>query len=367
VGEHDRFCVHCGHPLQATAEDRPAAPTITADTTGIFQEYRSHRRPVLIGLAVVGALVAALGVLYLADWYFFRPAHTVEAYFDALAGRDSARALELLVPGDADQDQRLLDRAVLRSHAYAPPQGVRLESVESLEGDDNSVIAQVSFTLGGQRRTMALELRRDEHAVAGVFRRWRIAGGVYPVSVTAYGVDAIVAGGVNVPFAEGSDSVQLAALPGDYSVVLPDQPLLTAPEAHVYAGDEAGSAVAIEPTIRPGVEEEVDRQVRATIDECAAQTTLSPPDCPFQSYAFSEVRNVRWKITEYPVLRLGISQFQRGQVVVETAQSGQADVTGSVDDGFGGKYAYQDEVAISISGTVTASGGTITWHAEGQD
>lgn len=356
--------------MAGTGTEMASASTVQpADTSGVFVEYRSHRRQLLAGLTVFGLVVAVLGALYLADWYFYRPAQTVRAYFAALADGDAGAAQRLTVGDGTEPGVRTLDAATLRSDGYAPPRNVRIDKLDKGDSDDDAS-ARVSFDLGGRRQTMLLQLRRDDDAVAGVFHRWRIVGGTYRMDVTAYGVDSVLIAGQQIPFPEDQNSVSVAALPGDYTVALPQQPLLTADPLHAYVGgsDLGAASLDLVPTIRDEAVQEVDRQVRAHLDECARSTSLSPPTCPFGSYTYYEVRNVHWRIVDYPLYTVELSQYQPGSLVVNTTERGSAEVTGTEVSSFGGStYPYRDTVSFSVSGTVTASGGSVTWQPDPGD
>jgi hypothetical protein len=77
-------------------------------------------------------------------------------------------------------------------------------AVDRVESDDKTeATAHVSFLLGGRRQALVLTLRADGHAVAGLFPRWLIAGGIYPVDVSANGGRLGPRRGVPISLAEG--------------------------------------------------------------------------------------------------------------------------------------------------------------------
>lgn len=367
AGAAARFCAHCGQPLDAppgSEEPTVAAPT-PVDTTGVFLAPRSHRRPVLVGVSVFGAVIVLLSVLYAVEWMFFGPQRTVSAYFDALAARDAVAAGRLL-SNDGEggfPDSAILDPAALKSDGYTPPTDVRIRTVET--GDDTAV-AEISFSLGGERQKLTLNLRRENEPAAGLFHRWRIVDGVYPISVRAPGLDAVVIAGVRVPYAEDADGLTVAAFPGAYSVALPEQPLFTASEATLYAGVlQEGSARTVEivPTIKSTARSEVDRQVRAYVDTCARSAVLEPDNCPFSAFSFSgEVRNVRWQINRYPTIALTVDRFDSRRVHVRTTNSGRAEVVWQQVFSDGSTFDQNQDVVFSVSGVVMVSGDTLTFQ-----
>ncbi len=345
---------------------QPSAPVASADTTKVLVEYRPHRQPLVIGLAIFGMLVALVSALKLVEHYFFQPQHTVASFFDALRDRDATAARNLLLPTDEQYNQVLLQRAVLKSAGYTPPTAVRVEKTDS---EEDRATVRVSFSLNGQRHMLTLDLRRDDHATAGLFHRWRIAGIVYPLSVSVSGVDSVLVAGVPVPFTEDNSTVTLAAYPGGYQVTLPDQPLWEAAPAVAYAGitdveDDPGS-VTLEPTIKSSVLATIDQQVRSYLEDCAKNTTLAPKKCPFSTYSYNTVRNVQWRIVKYPEYTVG--RRYSGQVVVTTTSYGEADVTGQKEASFGsGTHPFSDTDTFSISGTVAVFGSTVTFQPQEQ-
>lgn len=343
------------------------AGTATPASVGIadvFPESRSYRRPLLVGASVLGAVILALTAVDVVDWRFFRPQATLTAYFAALADRDGARAGRLLAGGGPEAAQETLDPAAMTSKDYTPPSGVRVGNVEI---DENMATAQVSFVLGGERHETTMTLVRHPDRTAGLFHRWRIADGTYPISVHAPGVQSVVLAGVPVPIREGDSVASVRAFPGDYVARLPAQPLLTAVPVTVRAGvgvgEERAGGAEIEPTVAPTAEGEVERQVRSYLEECAKRTVLYPEGCPFSTSAFTfgQVTDVRWKITSYPSITVQLDPFGSGAVEVNTVARGRAEVTWQ-EVYLGTTDSENYEVTFDVDGTVVASGGAVTFQ-----
>lgn len=373
AGATARFCAHCGQRLDEPPLDEqpPAgehdAPQVPVDATDVILQPRSYRRHVLVGVIVVGAVVVALCAVQAVEWLFFRPQHTVSAYFDALAARDAAAAGRLLDDGGDDGvAAAVLGPEALTSDGYTPPADVRIRGVQT---SDDIAYVEVSFELGGERRDLTLHLRRDGRRIAGLFDRWRILDGRYPVSVRAPGLDAVVVAGVPVPFPEGAHEVTVAAFPGAYSVALPEHPLFTAAEATLYApgvvSEDFDPTVEIIPAITPTGRDEVERQVRAYLDACADRTELAPEDCPFSMFTYGDVRSVRWQIDRYPTISVAVDARGRGAFVVETITRGFAVAVWEEVAWDGSAVEHTDEVAFSVSGIVTVSGGRATFRPVG--
>jgi hypothetical protein len=344
----------------------PRPEAAATDTGRVLLEERWRRRPFLLGLAIFGALVVLVGTLQVVGRVYYRPAGIVAAFFDALGHRDASAARGLLLPTGAEVDQPLLQRAVLASAGYTPPGAVRIGRTDS--AGDQATVA-VSFSLGGQRHGLTVGLRRDGHTTAGLFDRWRITDGLYPLNVDAPGVNPVLVAGTPISWTGGDATAALTAFPGGYRVSLPDQPLLQAAPVTAYAGitDAGGDSAtgALQPTIKSSVLTAIDQQVRSYLDGCARSTVLTPDNCPFQAYSYYDVRDVRWKIVKYP--EYTVDRDESGQVVVTTTVDGEADVTGrEVYDYTAVTYPFSDSDLFSVSGTVTADGAGVTFRPRGQ-
>ncbi|MGI5160574.1 hypothetical protein [Microbispora sp. CA-102843] len=362
-----RFCSNCGHPLAVLAA-QPYAPAAPIDTTDVFVDYRTHRVPVVIGLLVFLVLVVLIVGLKAVERSCCQPESTVARLFDALRDRDATGARALLLPVYDLGDPALLQERVLRSPGYTPPTDVHVEEASEVPSGDGEVWVDVraSFMLDRQKHWMSLRLRRDDHLTAGLFRLWRIEGGLDQITVAAPGADSVVVAGTNVPFVDGS-SRTLTAYPGGYRVSLPDQPLWEADPVMAYAGvtdsEYAGGQAALEPTIKGSARASIDQQVRSLVDGCAQRSTLAPENCPFSASSLSSVTDVRWKIVRYPEYE--VSRGDSGAVEVRTTGPGEADVTGRAKYSFSGEtYSYSYRSDIYLSGSVVVSDGAIRFEPQ---
>jgi hypothetical protein len=355
--EQDRFCSRCGRSLTAAVEKAPPPAGVAPFLPG---PQRIPRGLVAV-LAVFAVLVLVVTGLKIVDGRYFRPGSAVVAFFDALADRDAEKAVARLAVAPAG-DSALLRTAVLRSDGYTPPSGVRVRASEIVEG---RATVEAEFRVGETGHRRKFSLVRDTSATAGLFYRWRIDGGVFPLDVAAGGVDTVLVAGVPVALVESEYGQRsLLAFPGSYRVMLPEQPLLEAPESvvHVGASDTEYASVRVEPVIRSGARAAVDQRIRAYLDDCAEQTTLEPVGCPFSSYSFGEVRDARWKIVEYPRYDLRVDD---GGTILTDVRYGTAAVTGKSVSSLSGTYPYKDTVSFTVAGTITASNGTIDFLPSG--
>ena len=355
--EQDRFCSRCGRSLTAPVEKAPPPAGVPPFLPG----PQRFPRGLIAVAAVFAALVLGVTGLKIVEGRYFRPASAVVAFFAALADRDADAAVARLAV-DPTGDSALLRAAVLRSDGYTPPSGVRVRSSELME---ERATVEAEFRVGGTGHRRLFSLVRDTSATAGLFYRWRIDGGVFPLDVAAGGVDTVRVAGAPVALAAPEyGQPSLLAFPGSYRVTLPEQPLLEAPASvvHVTASDMEYASVRVEPVIKSGARAAVDQQIRAYLDDCAEQPVLEPVGCPFSSYPFGEVRDVRWKITEYPRYDLAVDD---GGTILTDVRYGRATVTGKLVSTFGGDSTYKDTVSFPVAGTITASNGTIAFLPAG--
>lgn len=354
-----RFCARCGHLLDAPAE-QPAAPVLPADTTRVFVDHRTHRIQLRGGLAAFLALAVLIGGLQVAERSYFRPEATVARFFDALLARDSTAARDLLLIGDTS-GAPLLDSAALRSPGYLPPVDVDVEEAEEVE-EDGVATVRAGFTLQGERRSATFRLSRDEGRVAGLFHRWRIDDGLDQVIVQASGVESVQVAGAVVPVDQDRSYAMLDALPGGYRVSLPEDPLWEATPVVAYAGTtgDADQEVTLEPAVKSSARAELDRQVRAHIDDCAKSTVLQPRGCSLHASSWYEVRDVRWKVLRYPEVEVTLGYA--GELTLSTTSEGEATATGREVYAFGGgTRPYEHPLSIDVSGGVVVKDGAVTF------
>jgi hypothetical protein len=354
-GQQDRFCSRCGRALNA-----PVPAPAAATSPPVVADAPQFPRRLTAFLAILGVLVLLVTALKIVDLRYFRPGNTVVAFFEALSDRDAEAASALLSLPVTD-DGPLLKTPALRSGGYTPPSGVRVRTTEVADGQAR---VEADFRLGDRRYKQVFQLLRDTSATAGVFYRWRIDQGIFPLDVRVAGFDTVSVAGIPVPMeSAGYATVTPAAFPGSYLVELPEQPLWEAPDvvADVGGGTEDGvspTPVLLAPSVKSGVREAADERIRSHLDACAKETVLVPVGCPFSSYSYADVRDIRWKITEYPQYELVEDE---GQLFLNTTEYGVAKVSGKTVSVFSGTYPFSDSVSFPVTGAIAASGGTITY------
>ncbi|WKU07493.1 M48 family metalloprotease [Micromonospora sp. HUAS LYJ1] len=313
-------------------------------------------------LLVVGALVLVSclgGGLTTAQWAFFRPQAAVGDYFAALADHDGPEALERLTPdvraalGDSGQLARMV-----AAKDYRPPTDV---SVTGVERDGDEAVATVGYTLGGQKLTAELPLRRDEQAVLGLFHRWHIDAA--PATLTLPGGPApLTVNGVPAP--TGAEGVAVPLLPGAYTVAGENNALSETASRVVYVvpGQQSVSGAELTPTLRPEAQAAAEQSVRSYLDGCAAQAVAAPQGCPFRYYTGgSTVKKIAWKITRYPTIELTLTGPTTARVSTSYEAQGSAQATGSTV-GYFGTTPFTENETFGVSGVLSVVDGTLTFQ-----
>lgn len=338
----------------------PAGPA-GADPGEVFVQYRPNRRRWVVAGAVLAVVVLGFAMLYSVRLTVYSPEATIGSYFDALADRDVDAALALIATEQtAGLPRDLLTEAVLASEAYLPPAD---PDVGEVSVDGRRAVAEVSFTLGDQRHTASLRLRRTDGLADTVFHRWRLAGGLQQLYLGEAPAEVSV-NGQPVAAYELDGPRTLPVLWGGYEVGVPaDDPLWDPGTATVLVGPEGAAEVAVPMVARPAVREEVERQVRELLDGCAASTELLPPACPFGNARIARAEDVRWQIVRYPELDLSAAPDGFGQVTMlaVSTSDGEAVVTGT-QLAFGSERPFETEVPFPVSGTVAERDGAVVFE-----
>jgi hypothetical protein len=326
---------------------------------GLRQYRRTPPRRRLIALAVVVVvLITVPATVSIIQRVAYAPEEPVAGLVKAFNDRNIARAAEL-----AGCTSRLCRPDALRT-GYEPPTGMSIADI-SVDGDAASVL--IRYTVGGVRKETSLLVERDPGLV---FRGWSIvAGATGYLDVVAEDVaSAQVAGAtvstIPVPRGGGGRTGAHEALLGAYTVTPGEHPLYTAqPVTVTMAGELRGvrvTSVALELTVKPEVGAEVDKQVRARLDECARELEFVPRDCPFEyQKVLYKPADPRWRIDAYPKLEIYPSDrvtLTKAPLDVRTVEPGKATITYTSDG-----VPQTATVDVTVRGVVSVEAGKITW------
>lgn len=319
---------------------------------------------------VVGALVVLGVAAAVAQKVLFSPEATVRAYFADLADGDGTSARSRL--DDTSRSELLADR-VVSSKLYAAPMDVQVAEAEPEDGeepDEDSRQIRVSYRIDGKQHTARLSLDRAEDRTLLFFRTWHIDDGTAALELPSgvpYQVNGVATGQrdprTDQASADGDATVSFAMFPGRYDVGIAPNPLLSGDGKEVTLTlDGEVTELALSPTIKASAKNEIRRQVRAYVDECAGETTVQPENCPFDAYGGSAARNVQWSVVTYPTLTF--RQATGGSVYVETGvdDAGSVTVTYEVKSYLSDRYESETSTeSYGVGGPVVVKDGKVDW------
>ena len=272
------------------------------------------------GALILIALVATIVVTTLQNTVY-SPSATAQRYVDAVADGRFAEA-QALESGSSDSDGALLSSDSVELLAG-------MEDIEVREGfSSGSRQLLVTYTLDGASASETITMRSSGKQFL-FFDTWEVSAGLAAdAQVWARDLDTISVGGVELEV--GDDGIAaFAAYPGSYEVAAPSSQWMQAVAEPLVVHYGFGSSdVQVEPT--PALATEVERQVREVLDSCASSTKLDDADCPFDAWAFREVRNVAWTVDSYPEIELSAdgSWFDSTDTGTATATWEEKDYSG---------------------------------------
>lgn len=326
--------LRAGAPQRATADLPPADPMTP-------EQARKVRRIAIIAGAGLGVVVLAAIVVSVTGSTFYTPEKAAQTYVDAVADGDVDTVADALPDGE-DLSPLLLTDEVYDA-ATERPTGYTVGEVTTL-GDSAMVEVTADGGVGGDSY-LSLEKGGKKF---GIFQEWDVTEGLTSsLSVTTDDVEEISVNGVTVAAPDGGYGTY-AVLPGTYSVDL-------------YAGNDwiegAASEVAVplgglaspelsSPEPSDAFVERVDEEVGAWLDECMASTEVDPDGCPQEAYAYGDVRNVVWELTEAP--EVDYEYFDAAFPMTFYVSGGTATATYEVDESYGfGPKEWNEETEES--------------------
>jgi hypothetical protein len=320
-----------------------------ADVTGEDSRTALHRSIVIYSgllLLIVAAVFSAVGIL---NRELYSAPAFVRLYLDALSRHDITAALETpgVLPDDGD-DLGAGSTALLTPDAFSSLDDVELESDDEIAPGRHRLV--FSYTLSGL----------DDHEVSSqsefdvvqtgtswlLFPTWEFVRSPTAVATVTVSHAAEFTAGRALVTTEDPEAFHAS---GSYQVLVPSLTVLS--HDSEYLGARSVALVATKP--RTSVSAIVDVQpttyflgevqdaVNAFLSECAAETLLYPPGCPFGLDVNDRIASEpRWSIEEYPPLT--ILAGQQNWVVPNAA--GSARVVVDIRSLFDGSVTTRDEV-----------------------
>lgn len=288
--------------------DTHVAPPVVLPPVAIDRR-KVARVAILLGAAVVvvGGIAGTRAIL---SSTVFSPSKPVEQYVAALEAGRVSEAFALVDPDVPNAERGLLTDAIYEQVEARTSGG----KVTSTEVHDSVAYVTVASDQDGAKSSTTYTLRKDGKAWL-LFDRWTLERVAVPqVDVSAHlgRLDDGVFTVNGVHFEETPDGYGLFyALPGRYTVSLPDKPLFEHGEVTVLvAGDgsteiegDPGASLTYEMT--EDTRQAVLERAGQYVDEClAGMTSFASEDCGIELYVSrwvsDDARDITWSVDGTP-------------------------------------------------------------------
>jgi hypothetical protein len=261
-------------------------------------------------LLIMAALFSAIGIL---NRELYSASAFVRIYLDAVAHHDVDAALA--TPGVAlstDDEPGTGAAALLTPDALGGLENVRqLSDTEIVPGRHRIVFGYTLTGLGQQHTKGQSEFDVVQTGTSWlIFPEWRfVRTPVATATVTVSHAGSFTAGRAVV---ETADPAAFHASQ-DYEVLVPNLYVLSHRSEYLGANPVALAATAPKSSVSAIVDvqptttflAEVQSTVNAFLDECATQTVLYPPGCPFGQDVNDRIASdPAWSIESYPTLTI---------------------------------------------------------------
>ncbi len=353
-------------------------PTVKRYTVALWSKLRAHPvRNILIGGVCV--VLAVAGMTVNPRHPFSKELRLVDDYLAALQNGDAATAIEIADGGEqqrsyscgkdcAPDDSFLTDKAIQSDWEYE-----NLMLGREFHGDSDYLITNVYATIthGDRHIISEFEVANDDG------QTW-LQSPYTIVNMAEFGLDSVSVDGATASIGANSDinsehfaaSIDHFVFPGPHRVSAGSKMYqLSGHSTDVLWPSEVVSKPLEhwpEATLTDKAQTAAQQQFKNHLDECAAQSTVAPPDCPFGSDSdwiietsedtYANVEDVAWDITAYPQLdfrpeRMNLEeQDEIMSLNFSTAERGYAVVTANSRDGsFKAECPIQTEyVSVSV-------------------
>ncbi len=341
-----------------TAAPQAAAPLPVGGVTVEHKPLsKKAKRNWIIGAGAAGLVVLlavggsiAVGVVKGANG----PEAVVEDYLEALVAGDAVRAMEIS-QASVPNDQRLLLTNEIYAKATNRIDGFTIGK-STVKG--NTATVAVEVTQNGQRLEDSVILTKknptffnDNWSMGNAPTSYGMAvQGTGTLRFTAdEGASAVLVNGVEVSLENAAGRLdgyyELPAYAGSYELELAtDSKYLGSNKVSGLVSIDARSSLdmaRLELAPNDAFDAEVTKQVGDYLKACVAQTVVKPVDCPMNAYSYGDTRNVVWKITKEPTLR--ISSYYDGAWRFSSDEFGEATATFQEKSSFSSKGEWEDE------------------------
>lgn len=328
--------------LSAGPPPAPGTP-VTVEHTPLSK--KAKRNLILAGGAVALVVVLVGGGAMAANVVRANngPDKVVQEYLAALVDGNAEHAMAVADPSISNASRVLMTNEIYGKAKNRPDGFTVLKT--SVERDAATVL--VELRQNGVKSQTTYQLVKTNPTLLN--NNWTLqgTGGAKSLGTGSVAVQlgsklsTILVNGVEVSLAgldqQGGSMYQLPALPGTYTLGLPETSkyLSAEPATAVVSiqGDGMGQLAELKPTPNAAFDTAVQEQVSALLKACAEQKTLKPEACPFSAYEYSDTRDVSWKITKEPTFDVYSSQENTWSL--STNDAGEAAASYERDTSFG--------------------------------
>lgn len=248
--------------------------------------WRMFRDPRILGIA---GLIFFTGIVLILNATTFSPEAFVLRYMTALEDGRSRDAIGLI----SEDPDALTVIGGLSTNAELRPHDATVTGHEVVDG---VTVIDATAVLDGE--PVSLQFQLTDAPDWSPLTNWGFSvNPVAPIDVTTSGPTPIALGGtVGARYALVPSVVEVSAGSTWFDV----------PTTLVTA-DAIGSpvSVSVDVTASDALLTDIDSAVRKYLDNCAAQHTLVPAECPFAGFTFQKITTgPTWTIDSYPSIRI---------------------------------------------------------------
>ncbi|WP_233542817.1 DUF4401 domain-containing protein [Kocuria tytonis] len=329
---------------------------------------------IIVGALVLLGVVAAVVFSILSRTVFGPDNQAEELLRSVQNGKASA------VTDTANPNVNTAERALLTDGVYGAAQN-RISSYEVKDTDINGDHATVHANVTQDGVTTPVDVPMVSDSRNGLFKSWRVDDSsgnplyqTFSVEVPA-GVGELTVNDQKVAVDQQNDTrtQQFTVLPGDYAVGVASPGKYVTYGGNQVAEIRAGaqsmeSSMSFSRSFTPALEQDLTKQLNATLDQCAQKAEFEPQGCPFEYSIFGDkkdYRNPSWTIERYPTYSVSSSSETSDEISYSTSRSGEVRLdyqyNEEYDDDEPADWKDKDTTSsIYGSGTVTVSGDKLT-------
>lgn len=255
--------------------------------------------------ALVVLAVVAVSVIVLVNQKVFGPAQMVKELQSHLVKGEGAEALGLLNAKVPTGNALLLDGEGLKA-ASADIKDFTVGKPEEILGAEDTVKVEATYSIHGVEQHTTYQLRHIGRSWL-FFDEWEFVPTTLPtVAISANTTNEVVVNSRRAPLVKGQATVPVF-VPSviDTSFATPH---FMADSRGLAVTDFAkkGTEVKLQTQPTKKLQDEVNKQITAYLDDCASHQVLMPAGCPmsYSTTARVQSESIHWSIVDYPAAEI---------------------------------------------------------------